>query len=221
MNKTMNTFNNETSAGPNSSNVKEVNEDMGNCRKETITALLIFNQVNKCVTDPFSSPESNDDFLDQSSSIKLNTMNSAGDNEFFNSDESTDSSPDLTHSETEYYLSDDDMGRTNFDNVVREEENVESEEKNIVSDQKNQRTNILINKLRDWALLYRIAHLAPTALLLILRNFTEHTDLPIDARTILKTPTYREITQIDGGEYLHFRFERAIRSIIQGNKKKE
>ncbi|XP_043467520.1 uncharacterized protein LOC122501822 [Leptopilina heterotoma] len=74
--------------------------------------------------------------------------------------------------------------------------------------------------LRDWALMYKITLVALTALLLILRNYTQHSYLPMDARTLLKTERNTETSQFGGGEYLHFGLERAVRSILREYKRK-
>lgn len=75
-----------------------------------------------------------------------------------------------------------------------------------------------MDALRSWANKFRITLVAVTALLLILRLFTDN-KLPMDARTLLKTDRLTEIINIEGGEYLHFGLKRAVLSIIRENKK--
>lgn len=61
--------------------------------------------------------------------------------------------------------------------------------------------NDLSAKLQDWATNYKISHSALTSLLHIL--LPHHAELPIDSRTLLKTPTNMRSKQLENGEYCH------------------
>lgn len=76
----------------------------------------------------------------------------------------------------------------------------DSSEPNV--DTQAQHSNIhLINKLRDWALANRITHAALNPLLKILKD-SGHEELPLDARTLLRTPSGGVILKkIGSGEY--------------------
>lgn len=69
--------------------------------------------------------------------------------------------------------------------------------------------------LIQWSLLYNISLVALTALLVILKQFTNYL-LPRCARTLLRTPRTTNIIQMsDGGEYLHLGVRQAIDSILK------
>lgn len=178
---------------------KQINEESSICS----------NRIEKCLTDAFSSYESDsysspESYEKESLAIKSQEI-TLDDNDFFNSDVSSDGSLlDCTYSESDNDLSDHDIIENNSNNI---------------EDTKDKKDTTLINKLRFWALKFRITLVALTALLLIFRTFTEHV-LPLDARTLLGTEKYTNIVEMDGGEYLHLGLERAIRSILRENKGK-
>lgn len=60
----------------------------------------------------------------------------------------------------------------------------------------------LILALIDWVLLYDIPRSAVRSLLAILKPF--HPELPLDPRTLMKTPTHYALKNISGGQYYHF-----------------
>ncbi|KAJ8928268.1 hypothetical protein NQ314_019219 [Rhamnusium bicolor] len=63
--------------------------------------------------------------------------------------------------------------------------------------------NDLSSKLKDWATIEnRVSQVALTSLLHILSPF--HPELPLDSRTLLKTPKYIETKKLETGEYYHF-----------------
>ena len=71
----------------------------------------------------------------------------------------------------------------------------------------------LSDELADWAVGSDISHSALSGLLCILRNY--HSDLPKDARSILKTPrtetTANSIISVSGGSYLYFGLETGLK----------
>ena len=74
--------------------------------------------------------------------------------------------------------------------------------------------------MRLWALAFRITLVALNALLLILKTII-CVQIPKDARTLLGTPRFTIISQMDGGKYYHFGLERAVRSIIRDYKRRQ
>ncbi|KAG8173036.1 hypothetical protein JTE90_025019 [Oedothorax gibbosus] len=70
----------------------------------------------------------------------------------------------------------------------------------------------LSSSLRNWALKYCITHVALTALLCIL-NEHRISDLPLDARTVLRTPKTVEVIRVGSGIYSHLGIEKGIRSL--------
>ncbi|XP_051155714.1 uncharacterized protein LOC127278180 [Leptopilina boulardi] len=197
----------------NSVDDKEVFITDENFSKKTENPSLISNTINTFATDAFSTSESDIDDLPPSSSFKFNSINSL-DKEFFHFDKSTDSDSSLDLSEFENQNLSDEANSNILDSESDEEENDEIDEQN------DKKQNFFINILRDWALVYKVTLAALTALLIILRNHTEHSYLPLDARTLLKTEQRTETSQISNGEYLHFGLERAVRSILRDYERK-
>lgn len=66
----------------------------------------------------------------------------------------------------------------------------------------------LTNRLSNWALTYGISHVALTALLVILTVY--HSDLPRDARTLLRTKTVYSVKTIRNGLYYYFGIVEAL-----------
>lgn len=58
--------------------------------------------------------------------------------------------------------------------------------------------NSLSNELQLWTIKHKIPRCAVTDLLHILHPY--HTELPIDSRTLLKTPISTNVVQLDKGE---------------------
>ncbi|XP_051165496.1 uncharacterized protein LOC127291123 [Leptopilina boulardi] len=184
-----------------------------NFSKETVGEPLTSNRLNKTATSTFNTTES-DEY--EQYSFKTETINFEDNKEFCNFDEISDSSSvDLTDFENQKDSSDGEVLEENIsDNASNETGNAE------IFDEESKKKTSFISMLRDWALTYKITLVALTALMLILRNYTEHTHLPLDARTLLKTERYTETCQISCGEYLHFGLERAVRSIVREYKRK-
>ena len=63
-------------------------------------------------------------------------------------------------------------------------------------------SEMLPEKLREWAVKFQVSHMSLSELLLILKPL--HPNLPKDPRTLMKTKTNYEIVNICGGEYYHF-----------------
>uniref|UniRef100_T1IVZ4 Uncharacterized protein n=1 Tax=Strigamia maritima TaxID=126957 RepID=T1IVZ4_STRMM len=67
----------------------------------------------------------------------------------------------------------------------------------------------LTDELRRWALLNKVSHLATTSLLKLLKP--HHSELPVDARTLLKTPRRINISRrVDPGQYIHIGLEEGL-----------
>lgn len=78
-----------------------------------------------------------------------------------------------------------------------------------------QPTQTLKEKLASWGVDFRIPHVHVNKLLSILKSHPCHSDLPVDARTFLKTP--RKVTLITPGEYFHFDLVNGLKGIIDNN----
>lgn len=70
----------------------------------------------------------------------------------------------------------------------------------------------LCTKLAEWAVNYQIPQTALSSLLSLLRNY--HPDIPMDARTLLKTPSQCNVKEISGGSYYHFGVEKSLVRIL-------
>lgn len=70
----------------------------------------------------------------------------------------------------------------------------------------------LTSALRQWAVESKVSHHSVTSLLKIL--VTLHPELPLDSRSLLKTPRKSKMKQIDDGEYCHFGVEHCLKQII-------
>lgn len=78
-----------------------------------------------------------------------------------------------------------------------------------------QPTQTLKEKLASWGVDFRIPHVHVNKLLSILKSHPCHSDLPVDARTFLKTP--RKVTLITPGENFHFDLVNGLKGIIGNN----
>lgn len=76
-------------------------------------------------------------------------------------------------------------------------------------------SNSLVNKLRHWALVDHtsVAHNAITDLLHILQPLDPQ--LPLDSRTLLKTPVKLITSSVDNGDYCHFGLKTALNKFLQ------
>ena len=72
-------------------------------------------------------------------------------------------------------------------------------------------------KLASWGVDCRVPHVHVNKLLSILKSHPCHADLPVDARTLLKTPRKVSLIPMHPGEYFHFDFLNALKDVI--NKK--
>ncbi|CAH1170530.1 unnamed protein product [Phaedon cochleariae] len=73
--------------------------------------------------------------------------------------------------------------------------------------------NDLKIQLANWALHHNITHSAISDLLHILKPM--NTFLPIDARTLLKTPRMNKLLRVEPGQYHHFGFENCLKTLLQ------
>lgn len=69
--------------------------------------------------------------------------------------------------------------------------------------------------LRDWAIKHQITHTALRDLLEILKNRYD-SELPVDPRTLCKTPSHlsSQIKHLGGGEYFHFGLKNALNEFL-------
>lgn len=75
-------------------------------------------------------------------------------------------------------------------------------------------TNMCLNEsISKWAIQFNIKQNALSALLKILKK-DGNNDLPIDGRTLLKTPRLVDIMPMCGGAYVHLGFKKAIDNIL-------
>lgn len=74
----------------------------------------------------------------------------------------------------------------------------------------------LVNDLRSWVIKEYISHTAPNNLLDVLRAHGHESDLPHDARTIMKTPkrATKNIKEINNGCYIHFGIRNGIKRLL-------
>lgn len=75
------------------------------------------------------------------------------------------------------------------------------------------------NAIATWVISHNIPHNACNALLKILCQYTS-CDIPMDARTLLKTPRQTNILQICGGEYFYFGLQDIIKKMLLKNNEK-
>lgn len=83
---------------------------------------------------------------------------------------------------------------------------------NEVSKSISNEPHVLSTELRQWAIKNKLTHCALTDLLHILRSY--HSDLPMDARTLLQTPKSLNITYLDTGEFCYFGLRNTLNKII-------
>lgn len=74
--------------------------------------------------------------------------------------------------------------------------------------------------LCDWALRFHISHIAINALLRILSN-GYISNLPLDARTLLKTPRTCDVRVLDDGQYVHYGLRAGIEKKLKTGLKNE
>ncbi|XP_029171345.1 uncharacterized protein LOC114940761 [Nylanderia fulva] len=67
-------------------------------------------------------------------------------------------------------------------------------------------------ELRKWAIERHISHLAVTDLLRILSPY--HPELPLDSRTLLKTPIFTQINKLETGEFCYLGLNIALKNVL-------
>lgn len=77
-----------------------------------------------------------------------------------------------------------------------------------------QPTNITV-QIREWAISNNIDHMAINNLLTILKP--DHPELPLNARTLLRTPRQINVKYIEPGVYYHFGIEQCIINLLKIN----
>lgn len=68
--------------------------------------------------------------------------------------------------------------------------------------------------LAEWALTHQICHKALSSLLKILKDHPCYASLPVDARSLLRTPRVTEVVQLEPGLYSHFGLQHGIETFI-------
>ncbi|KYM98827.1 hypothetical protein ALC62_10457, partial [Cyphomyrmex costatus] len=74
------------------------------------------------------------------------------------------------------------------------------------------------NDLATWAVQHQISHIALRALLQRLKQYSCFSTLPIDARSILKTPRQQDIRIVPPGTYHHFGVSNSVLKILSSVK---
>ncbi|CAH1106750.1 unnamed protein product [Psylliodes chrysocephalus] len=77
----------------------------------------------------------------------------------------------------------------------------------------------LHTQLQEWALESKASHSSITSLLRILKPL--HPELPLDSRSLLKTPRFGVFQNLDNGEYCHFGIQNALIHLIHSSCKDE
>ncbi|KAB0803466.1 hypothetical protein PPYR_00436, partial [Photinus pyralis] len=95
---------------------------------------------------------------------------------------------------------------TNLDQTINENEKQMDIAINSVS---------LSTKLKQWAITSGVTHSTVTNLLHILSPY--HAELPLDCRTLLKTPTKTNIIQLETGSYCHIGLQKGITHFLLTN----
>lgn len=67
---------------------------------------------------------------------------------------------------------------------------------------KNNNANDLSSKLKSWIINFNVPRTTVTNLLHVLKEY--HPELPLDYRSLLKTPKQSTLYKLDTGEYVHF-----------------
>lgn len=128
-------------------------------------------------------------------------------------------SEDETDSEFEFDFEEENIEQIDFDSDEERNDNTSSASEESDEESFTQKNESKFKQaLTAWALKFEIPLMVLTALLLIIRQFTNFI-LPRDARTLLRTPRNTEIRKMAaGGEYHHFGLKRAIESILNNPK---
>lgn len=92
---------------------------------------------------------------------------------------------------------------------------------NCITNEVNKANNIydenqVRNAVATWAVSHNITHNACNDLLYIFRQYTLY-NLPVDIRTLLKTPRETDILRICGGEYFHSGLQEIIKKMLSKN----
>ncbi|KAJ8970641.1 hypothetical protein NQ314_001092 [Rhamnusium bicolor] len=102
---------------------------------------------------------------------------------------------------------------TEYQNIVTVDDCNLNPNFDIVEDSfPNQSNKSLSYQLSEWALTHQITHVALNDLLKILKP--HHDDLPVDARTLLKTPRKTDIEIVQPGHYYHFGLENCVQNLF-------
>lgn len=91
-------------------------------------------------------------------------------------------------------------------------------ETHLVSHNENMTEDSIKIILAIWAVQHQISHKAVTALLQSLRHHSCFSSLPLDARSLVKTPRNQEIRMVAPGTYCHFGLKRSVLNILTAIK---
>lgn len=104
--------------------------------------------------------------------------------------------------------------RSTASNIISVSSDTQTSEVDIVSSQ-------LKSVLSEWVLDNYITRTAFTDLLHRLRSDIPLLKLPLDSRTLIRTPHYTEIDEVSGGEYCYFGLACCLEKIIMDRKLKK
>jgi len=93
-----------------------------------------------------------------------------------------------------------------------------NESNNLDSENENINDFDLQDDLAVWAVKHQITHIALTALLYRLKKHSCFSKLPVDARSLLKTPRQQNIRVVMPGSYFHFGLLHPVKKIIASIK---
>lgn len=101
---------------------------------------------------------------------------------------------------------------TTFPTTVSSESHCLSNKTTAVTHREEPEVNIL-DKLRDWAIKYRVSGKAVSGLLKTLKKHQCFINYPTDSRTLLRTPRQINTYEVPPGEYCHFPIAQALQNI--------
>lgn len=169
------------------------------------------------MTDPDSTSESDDIEAPQICGINTPQTEENFKLDFDNvSDWSTQNA--TQHSDSDDNFIDNDEGSnyslSDYEKLISDDDEDELCDEESENDESKKKENAFGNEIRNWGITFKITLAALTALLLILKLFTNYV-LPLDARKLLSTQRRTKTEEMYGGECHHFGLKRAIKSMIR------
>lgn len=191
----------------------ETNSELATLRSEISSQNQI--EINKSYADDISltnhfSYVSNNDGISTTSGISDERLEDIVnkvlvDNYLFTNEEDISTNlyeEDIINDDFEYQFSDNDSNSSQID---------EDQCLHQIEDSGNE--HLFVKSIKKWALDYNIKQNALKSLLQILNENT-NVKFPKDPRTLLRTPTHYEITQLSHGQYCHLGFKNAVERCI-------